>query len=69
MVIGTCAGVLGFVDISASGNTNRFGYCPAPSTEFFETTNSPGIYEGSVEYTGLLLGSPVLFLSNHPSMK
>jgi len=39
VVIGTCAGVFGFVDRSASGKTNLFGNSPAGNTEFFETTN------------------------------
>ncbi len=64
--MGTWAGVFGFLDLSLSGKTIRFGKA-LPSTEAAEKTNWPGTYAGSVEYTGLVKGNPVLFLSNQAS--
>ncbi len=64
--MGIWFGVFLFLDLSASGKTIRFGYA-FPITEAAETTNSPGTYPGSVEYTGLDFGKPVLFLSSQPS--
>jgi hypothetical protein len=48
VVIGTCAGVFVFLDLSLSGKTILLGNA-FPMTEDAETTNCPGIYVGSVE--------------------